>query len=363
MTHVLFFVGAQRYAGAEESLRSLVAALPVDVSVTIAGPHRPVLELIAGPRPTTNIALLPDVSSKQHLGRLPRLWRELGRIDATVVHLNKTEVADLRYVEAVLALGPTPVVSVVHHVERPTTAVARRLAAMLAHRARAVVAVSQSTATELETILDLPAGSTTVIPNALPASGNISTTRPPEEPATVGVLARFVPHKGVEHVIEAIARLPAVRLLIGGEGPGRNDLEQLVDQFDLASRVTFLGWVDPGEVFDHSHIIVSAAFIEGHPMTLLDAQRRGLPVVAADAGGVADIVDHGVTGLVVAPGDPDALCRAIDRLVGDPVLRAAMGRAAIERSARVNDHSAMAAAYLDLYQSTPAAPAAARLVG
>lgn len=353
-TRLLFVVGANRFAGAEEALRVLISELPDDLNVTIAGPHRPTMELVAGDRRTVTIEMLTEMSSKRHVGRWRTLQRQLARIDATVVHLNKVDVADLRYVEVLLAMRRTPVVSVVHHVERPTTRFARRLAGLLARRARAVVAVSERTAVELEPILELPAGTVRVIPNALPPLPTVDTSRPPAEPFTVGVLARLVAHKAVDRVIEAMVAFPTARLLIGGAGPERPRLEGLAGRLGLADQVEFLGWTEPRRIFDRSHLVVSAAYIEGHPMTLIDAQRRGLPVVAADVGGVADIVEHGRTGLLVAPHDVLALSQAIDRLMRNPEERAAMGRAAVERSGRGQTPETMVEAYLDLYGHTPA---------
>lgn len=91
-------------------------------------------------------------------------------------------------------------------------------------------------------------------------------------------------------------------------------------------------------------------------MTLLDAGRRGVPVVAADTGGVADIVEHGVTGRLVPPSDVAALTREIDRLRRDPGERVTLGRAAAERSRNGYGVADMAARYCRLYAEASGRP-------
>jgi len=345
---VLFVVGADRFAGAEESLRILISALPVELAITVAGPNRAIVEQIAAVRTSAEVRTITEVSTKHHLSRVVTLGRELRRIDARLVHLNKADVGDLRYVEALLALLRTPVVSVVHHVEPPKPGPGEWLSCRLAHRARNVVAVSGRSGRELESLLGLDDNTVSVIPNALPALDRTSSAVLGDETFTIGVLARLVSHKAVDRVITAVAALPRARLLIGGDGPTRVELEQLVDRLDLTDRVDFLGWVDPAAVLDRSQLVMSAATIEGHPMALLDAQRRGIPVVAADVGGVPDIVENGVTGLLVPADDVTALARAARRLMVDLELRQSMSRAARERSLR-RDPAMTAADYLDLY--------------
>ncbi|MDH5519501.1 MAG: glycosyltransferase, partial [Acidimicrobiia bacterium] len=155
-------------------------------------------------------------------------------------------------------------------------------------------------------------------------------------------------------VITAVARHRSLRLLIGGDGPERAKLERQVEQLGMGDRIQFLGWVEPEEVLDHCDILASAARIEGHPMALLDARRRGLPIVAVDVGGVSAIVADGRTGILVPPGDITALSSAIGRLAANPDLRIAMASAAAERARRSFSPHAMASAYCRLYAGAQA---------
>lgn len=350
---LLICVNTDQFAGAEQSLQTLITHLPSSVVVTVVGPDRAVLDELVRDRRSAVVCETPLPSDKTNLGQGPSLWRLLSRFKPCVVHLNKTEVADLRYVELLLnwqRLGP--VVSVVHHVERPTSLGARILTRLLARRASAVVAVDGRVGQELEPILGLPAGSIHVIPNALPPfdpAARLPAMRRPEDGFVVGVLARLVPHKGVANVVRAVASLPDTRLVVGGDGPERQSLEQLAWGLKASDRVTFLGWVDPDEVFDRCDVLVSAASIEGHSMALLDARRRGLPIVAADVGGVSTVVKHQVTGLLVPPCDVVGLAKAIDRVRTSPQLQTSMKRAALAAAHAAPDPGAMVDEYCSLY--------------
>lgn len=347
--HVVFCVDSDGFAGAEESLRILISHLPAQVAVTVVGPHRPILERLAADRTGAAIVVVPPLTERSDLRHAPVVWWRLRRLRPTAVHLNKTEVANLRYVELLLALQRRRVVSVVHHVEPPTSTAARLISRLLARRASAVVAVGTRLALDLERILGLARGGVAVIPNALPELAPPAAPQRGTRPLTVGVLARLVPHKAVDDVIAAVAPHGSLRLLIGGEGPERVKLERQVEQLGMADRVRFLGWVEPDEVLDHCDLLVSAARIEGHPMALLDARRRGIPIVAADVGGVSAIVADGKTGILVAPADVAGLSAAIGRLADNEVLRTSMGSMAADRARKSFSPEAMASSYCRLY--------------
>jgi glycosyltransferase involved in cell wall biosynthesis len=351
--HLLVWTDATELAGAEQALAVLLAHLPTDVRVTVAGCHPDIVAAVAEGRPSADRRHVPRLAGRRDLHRAPEVLRFLARSRPDAIHLNKTDVADLRYVELAARLaGSARIVSVVHHVERPATAPAVAITRRLAARAAANVAVGTALARQLEPILGLPTDGVTVIPNALPALVPSGPVCDPDGGGhwrlTVGVLARFVSHKAVDRVIAAVAAVDGVRLLVGGDGPERERLERQAWRLGVANRVEFLGWVAPEQVLDRCDVVASAARIEGHPLALLDAARRGLPIVAGDVGAVSEIVEHEVTGLLVQPDDLTSLCAAIERLAADPRLRRSLGRAARE-AATTRTPSAMAMAYRDLY--------------
>ena len=153
----------------------------------------------------------------------------------------------------------------------------------------------------------------------------------------VGHLER---RKGVERLVEAYARLRAkapdsILLVVGGGRPGPEDTEPavraLVRELGLDGPVRFCGvQPDPREHLHAADVLVLPSFREGMPNTLLEAMACGLPCVAPPSAGGDDLLD-GTTGIVPPSNEPDDLLDALNRLVDDPVGRASMGRAAVER--------------------------------
>jgi len=154
----------------------------------------------------------------------------------------------------------------------------------------------------------------------------------PLDAPVAGAVSRLDPVKGVRFLIQALTRLGGVHLAIAGDGPERAALEALAERLGVAGRVHWLG--QRGDVqrlllaFD---LFVQPSLHEGLPNTVLEAMAAGLPVVATGVGGTPEAVVDGVTGLLVRPGDPEPLARAISRLLDDPAARQTMGQAGRER--------------------------------
>ncbi len=128
------------------------------------------------------------------------------------------------------------------------------------------------------------------------------------------------------------------QLIVVGDGPARAAVEAALA--DLGERIRYVGEMAEDVLPDllaASDLCVWPAVNEAYGMALLEAQAAGLPVVAADTGGVPAIVAHGETGLLTPPGDEDALANAVAALLDDPDRRAAMGRAAAAKARR--DHT------------------------
>lgn len=348
---LLVFTDAQLIAGAEQAVAIVVSRLPLCVHVTVIGDKPEIVGWIASHRPGCETVIAPPLSTIRHMRHAPRVRRLIKSCAPTAIHLNKTEVAGLRYPELLCRLMGYDVVSVVHHVEPPVTTVARRLTRVLASMSSAVVAVSTQLAGQLAEILDVTTDRITVIPNAVEP---VAFERDADvDRFTIGVLSRFVAHKCLDHILEAAAKVPEANLVIGGSGPMEESLRDQADELGIADRTTFLGWVDPDEVFRRSDIVALASRIEGHPLTLLDAQARGIPAVATDVGGVSDIVVDDETGFVIPFGDIDAMAQAFGRLADDPELVERLGAAARRRAENGYTPDDMAASYLRLYWPCP----------
>jgi glycosyltransferase involved in cell wall biosynthesis len=173
----------------------------------------------------------------------------------------------------------------------------------------------------------------------------------------VGIVARLVPIKAHEDFLKAALRViadhPRAHFLIVGDGERRSELESVVSRGDLRDRVHFLGWrQDLPEIYGDLDVVVLSSLNEGSPVALIEAMAAGRPVVATRVGGVVELIDEGVTGLMVPPRSPEALADAISRVLSDPGLGERLGRAAREAvyprhsSARLCED--MAALYADL---------------
>ena len=162
-------------------------------------------------------------------------------------------------------------------------------------------------------------------------------------PFRVLAVGRLVPKKGFRHLVEAAALSPGgFEVEFAGDGPERADLERLAAARRVSGRIRFSGELDGAGLaaaFARSDAVCAPSVVapdgdrDGVPNSLLEAMAAGLPAVAADAGGLAEAVEDGRTGLLVPPADPGALAEAIERLEGDADLprRLAAGAAELLR--------------------------------
>jgi len=150
-------------------------------------------------------------------------------------------------------------------------------------------------------------------------------------------VGRLIPIKGHLVLLRALAqarsRVPGIVLDVAGRGPLEPALKAYARELGLEEAVHFLGFVSPvQEAIERAAIVVVPSLGEGFGMVALEAMERGRPVIASAVGGLPEIVAHGETGIVVQPGDADALADAIVALGGDLERAAAMGRAGRERA-------------------------------
>ncbi len=142
---------------------------------------------------------------------------------------------------------------------------------------------------------------------------------------------RLIPWKGVQYALTALAGVPGAVLLVAGDGHYRGALEEQAGQEGVAGRTHFLGNVPHGDLprlLGISDVLVATSFAsETFGIALVEAQSCGVPVVASRFGGFPEVVQDGVTGLLVPPQDPRALAGALRELLADPARRQEMGQA------------------------------------
>ena len=145
----------------------------------------------------------------------------------------------------------------------------------------------------------------------------------------VGGIGRLVPKKGFRELIRAFASIDKrdVWLVIGGDGPGWEELQGLVEAFDLKGRVRFPGFVDAvPELLADLDIFVLPSLEESHPTVLLEAMAMARPVVASDIAAVSDAITDGIEGKLTLAGDVPVLAEAIGAFLSDATAARRCGR-------------------------------------
>jgi glycosyltransferase involved in cell wall biosynthesis len=161
--------------------------------------------------------------------------------------------------------------------------------------------------------------------------------RPFREKATpfrVLCVGRLVSAKGQRILIDAVSKLRAagrdVELTFVGDGPDRKALEFRVERLHLRDAVHFMGSVNQDHIrslYEQADVFALASFAEGIPVVLMEAMAMEIPCISTRIAGIAELIESGVDGLLVAPSDVDGLATAIATLMDDPMLRERLGKA------------------------------------
>jgi glycosyltransferase involved in cell wall biosynthesis len=172
-------------------------------------------------------------------------------------------------------------------------------------------------------------------------------------------LGRLVERKGQAFLIAALERpgTTSLELTLAGDGPERRHLEALAERLQPDQRVTFTGVVGQDEALElyrDADLFCLPSLSEGMPAVLIEAMACGLPVVTTRIDAIPELVSDGANGLLVEPGNADALAAALTRLAGDPGLRARLGAAARETVGEHYEIKAQTARLLALFESSPA---------
>jgi glycosyltransferase involved in cell wall biosynthesis len=180
---------------------------------------------------------------------------------------------------------------------------------------------------------------------------------PAHRPLAVGTAALLAPHKGIDVLLSACARLTVpARLHVYGDGELRGPLEAQARR--LGVDATFHGWVgDLRDRLEDLDLFVLPSRGENLPISILEAMAAALPVVATRVGGVPELVVENVTGLLVEPDNVESLGDALDALARDPERRSLFGRRAALRIAQHYDSASAGTAMLDVYRQLCAANA------
>ena len=177
-------------------------------------------------------------------------------------------------------------------------------------------------------------------------------------PPTAGFAGRLVREKGVDTLLLAFANvvreIPEARLVLVGDGPERHRLLGLVEELELASAVSLLGQLPRAameEALSRAWVqVIPSCWEEPFGLTALDAMMRGTAVIASASGGLVETITHGHSGLLVPPGDSQALTEALWRVLGNRELAEGMGAAGRKVAMEHFTEDRFAEEFLRLYE-------------
>lgn len=302
---------------------------------------------------TTRSANQPAVSARalRAVGRLATFARRIGRADGALIFSS----AHLSFVEkglmALLAgrLGKRVVVCprsglLLDDLER--SRFMRWFVPFVLQRCDVVVCQGESWKTRFRG-LDVPAEKLAVIPNWLDTGpyARLAAERTPGDTRTFVYMGRIERYKGIFDLIAAVDRqrdgLERARFVICGGGSAEGEARRRVTRLGLDDRFEFRGWVAgeaKNETWRDGEVLVLPSHREGMPNAVLEAMAAGLAVIATRVGGVPDILtgdEHG--GVLIEPGDVEALGAALAALAGDRDRCRTLGRAARDHVASRHD--------------------------
>ncbi len=221
--------------------------------------------------------------------------------------------------------------------ERPPADFAAR-----AEAAAAIITVSEANKRQIVSNLAVSPEHISVIPNGVDTDFFCPTPKPepPSEQApTIVCVARHMPVKNLALLIEACAilrdRAIDFRCVLIGDGPGRSRLEEEVRRFRLEHHIELKGEMVRDQVLQWWHraaVAVLSSHSEGMPISLIEAAACAVPAVATAVGGVPELVENSVSGLLIPPRNTAALADALSSIVTGPALAKEMGQAARRRA-------------------------------
>ena len=346
---ILHVSSARALGGGERHLADLVNALALrghEVYVALA-PRSPLRQELRA-LPEKNIIALRllnalDIGSALELARLVRSRR------IEIIHAHMGRDYPLAALAARRASGTQLVIT--RHVLFPL----HKLHRFMLSRVARVVAVSQAVAQSLSAQGLFPTHKISVVTNGIDLKRFEETERSANREMfrqragiapgrrLVGMLGEIKPLKGQEEFLRAAAmlarRITDVDFVIAGSdtsrtGEHRAHIERLITRLELRGRVHLTGWLDDAApLFASLDLFVSASHTESFGLSIVEAMASGVAVVATETQGAREIIEDGITGVLVPVGDVEALCSAITKLLDDAKERRRIGHVA-RRAAR-----------------------------
>ncbi len=168
-----------------------------------------------------------------------------------------------------------------------------------------------------------------LIHNGVRIINGLKVAKNPDSPLAIGTISELTKNKGLEYMIEAIARLKNknITFTIIGEGEERDNLTRLINQKNISDKVQLLGFKENATSYLNLFDIFTLTSVkEGLPYTILEAGLAGLPVIASNVGGIGEIIEDGKSGILVEPKNVEQIVEAISKLIDFAELRKTLGQ-------------------------------------
>jgi glycosyltransferase involved in cell wall biosynthesis len=365
---VIQFTDSSGYGGAEEMLLTLLEGLDRQRWQPVLMHHdEPGIAILLerARRLGVRTRAVRRLEGRRGAAALPRLVREIRSEKAAVFHAHLCWTLRCSYGLVAAALARTPAVVATQQlfsdIRHPRAIIRQNVVAAAVDR---YIAVSKDLARRLGATPLFPRRKIRVVPNAVRVATfesaragvlRATLTGGVEQPVIL-TLARLDRQKDLPTLVRAAALVPGARFIVAGEGPERAMLEREVGRLGLVGRLLLLGHRDDvPELLASCDLFVLPSLYEGLPVSVLEAMAAGRPVVATAAGGTDEAVVHGLTGLLVPPGDAAALAGAIRQVLADPALSRRLASAGRERVVCEFSAEAMVRRVMDLYEEVLAA--------
>lgn len=359
---VAFVITHSETGGAQAHVATLLQALSGRIdAVLLAGGDGPLFDTAHGLGiRTIRLARLDNsLAPWRAIAALRELVAALRQADADAVHLHSAKAGALGRLAA-LWLG-IPAVYTVHGFGfKPAAPLPQRLAAIFAEWCLApltdrLICVAAAER-ELARALPIGAARISVVPNGI--ADTLQRAQPSQPLRRIAMVARLARPKRPDLLMRAFAaaNLAGCELVIAGDGPQRAALQALADSLAPA-RIVLAGNVDDiAGLLASCQAFVLASDHEGMPLSVLEAMRAGLPVIATDLPGIREQLDDGRCALLCPAGNSQALTAALRQLAGDAELRQRLGDAARAFWQDRHGDAAMAEATLRIYRQALPAP-------
>lgn len=363
---IIYVITKANWGGAQKYVFELISGLPTDqfaISVVYGGDGILAdklkalgIEGISMPDLGRDVKFWSDCKTFYHL------WRLFKTTKPDIVHLNSSKIGGLGTLAARLA-GIKKIIFTIHgwafDEARPwwQRFVIKFLSWLTLIFARQTIAISEHSKKQTAKWLWQVGKKITVIYNGIDATEEIRyKTRADLGLATdsliIGTIAELTKNKGLWYAIKAMKELKNRKLIlfIVGDGEEKEVIEGLIAKEGLEEKVILLGFRDKAQnllkIFD---IFILPSLKEGVPYVLLEAGLAERPVIASAVGSIPEIIEDGVTGILVPPRDVEALTEAVDQLAGNAPKRTLLGKALKEKIEANFSKETMLAKTIDLY--------------